>query len=183
MPTGVLYTLAIICAVGTSALAYTLVNRPLNDWRRGVIHRGDLVRAQLSDGPNLRRQHAERQQQLQALLERVELVNRRIPDQAREGEFLSDLTRLASEHGVSIEDFRRGAISDTGTHSVVNVSVKARGGHAGVCGLVDAVANLPRLAELTRVQIDSQSDASGYPVQLTYALYYGIATPTAAATP
>ncbi len=181
LPTGVLYTLAIVCAVGASALAYTIIHRPLNDWRRGVIRRGDIVRAQLSDGARLRRQHAEHQQQLEALLQRVELVNRRIPEEAREGEFLSDLTRLADEHGVAIEDFRRGATSETQTHSVVSVSVKARGGHAGVCGLVDAVANLPRLAELTQIQIDAKSAASDdYPVQLTYALYYGMATPPAA---
>ncbi|QDT69040.1 Pilus assembly protein, PilO [Planctomycetes bacterium MalM25] len=181
LPTGVLYTLAIVCAVVGFALAYTIIHRPLNDWRRGVLRRSDLVRAQLTDGPELRRQHAERKQQLEALLDRVELVNHRIPDEPKEGEFLSDLSRLAEEHGVTIEDFRRGATSTAGTHSMVSVSVKARGGHAGVCRLVDAVSKLPRLAELTELQIESQSDPTAYPVQLTYALYYGMATPSAEA--
>lgn len=183
LPKGVLYTLTIVCAVGGSALAYTIIQRPLNDWRRGVIRRADLVRAQLSDGPSLQRQHAERKQQLEALLDRVELVNRRIPDEAREGEFLTDLTRVAEEHGVTIDDFRRGAASSTSTHWVVSVSVKAHGDHAGVCGLVDAVADLPRLAELTEAQIESKPEPGGYPVQLTYALYYGIAAPSAVQSP
>jgi len=180
LPTGVLYTLAIVCAVGASALAYTIIQRPLRDWRHGLEHRGDLVRALLSDSPELRRQHSQRQQELEELLNRVELVNRRIPDEAREGEFLADLTRLARDHRVTIDDFRRGAITETETHSVIDVSVKARGGHAGVCGLVDAIAKLPRLAELTQFQIDSGAEAGTYPVQMTYALYFGMAAPSGA---
>ena len=180
LPTGVLYTLAVACAAGVATAGYVVLNRPLNDWRVDLAHKADLVREKLAAGPKLRVQHAEQTAQLESLLQRVEQVNRRVPDQPREGEFLADLSRLAEEHGVAILDFRRGQSTTTETHSLVTVTVSARGPHTGLCRLLDAIGRLPRLAELTHLEITGQA-ADGYPTQMSYALYYGMATsaPTA----
>lgn len=182
MPIGVSYTLAMACAVGIAALGYFVIKKPISDWRRDVSHRAELVRTRLEVGPELRSQHHERQEQLKALLTRVELVNRRVPDEASEGEFLADLSKIADDNQVTIDDFRRGGTTDTKTHSLVEVTVNARGSHRGICGLVDAVERLPRLAELTQLEIDSSDTGDNYPIRLTYALYYGMATPTPAST-
>ncbi len=172
-----MYTLAVLCAVGVAALGYFVIREPLTEWRRDVSHRAELVRARLTGGTELRRQHAEREEQLAQLLKRVELVNRRVPDEAREDEFLADLSQIAETHGVTIEDFRRGGTTETETHSLVEVSVNARGSYAGLCGLVDAVTLLPRLAELTEMEVASNATTTSYPIRLTFALYYGMATP------
>ena len=175
LPTSVLYTLAVLCAVGLVTVGYVVLNRPLTDWRTDLCTRADTLRDQLAAGPKLRLRHAEQSAELESLVARVEQVNRRVPDQPREGEFLADLSRLADEHGVTILDFQRGDSTTTPTHSVVTVTVSTRGPHAGVCGLLDAVGRLPRLAELTDLEIKSgASDA--YPARMSYALYYGMAT-------
>ncbi|WP_197526475.1 type 4a pilus biogenesis protein PilO [Botrimarina colliarenosi] len=145
-------------------------------WRNDIAHRADLVREKLAGGPALRRDHAEMQRELEGLLARVEEVNNRIPDDPNEGDFLSDLTRLAREGDVAIEDFRRGATSVSPTHSAVTVTVNLRGSYRGVCGLIDGVAKLPRLAELTQLTLRRGLDGTEYAVSMTYALYYGLVT-------
>lgn len=124
----------------------------------------------------MRALHAEQELELANLLARVGQVNHRVPESPREGEFLAALSELAATHRVTIEDFRRGKTTDNETHSVVTVSIKARGSHADLCALLDALANLPRLVELTHLAIQSEPNATGYPAEFTYALYYGLST-------
>lgn len=175
LPTSVLHTLAVACAVGLATVGYIVLDRPLTDWRSDLNRRGDDLREQLAAGAELRTRHAEQTAELEGLLARVEQVNRRVPDQAREGEFLADLSRLADEHGVTILDFQRGQSTSNPTHSVVTVTVSTRGPHAGVCGLLDAVGRLPRLAELTNLEI-TRGASEEHPARMSYALYYGMAT-------
>lgn len=182
IPTTVQNAGAIVCAAALALLGYMAVHQPLRSWLSSVESDMLQVQAKLKQGPALRRQHAEQQRLHEQLLQRVELVNSRIPDQPREGEFLADVSRLAGEHGVVIQDFRRGSTVETPTHSVVSVTLTARSSHGGLCGLIDAIAGLPRLAELRSLDIRPNGDSEARPVTLTYDLYYGMSTgaPTAA---
>lgn len=178
LPTGALYVLVVVCAVASATAGYLALNHPLTSWRVDQSRRADLLREKLANGSALRALHAEQERELADLLARVEQVNRRVPEESREGEFLAALSQLAETHQVTIDDFRRGKSTDTETHSVVAVSIKTRGSHAGMCSLLDAIANLPRLAELTHLEVKSQPGSNGYPAQLTYALYYGMSATT-----
>lgn len=179
LPLGVWHAGAIACALTLSTLAYATLNRPLTAWREDVDRRADLVRAKLAGGPALRRRHAEKQRELRGLVDRVDVVNKRIPDDPREGEFLADITRLAAQNDIDIEDFRRAKNQSTATHSTVTVELKATGAHRGLCGLIDGVAALPRLAEMTRLDVRRASDGDRHAIEMTYALYYGLASNTA----
>lgn len=169
-----MYVLVVGSAIGAAAVGYFTLNGPLINWRLDHKRTANLVREKLAQGPTLKLRHAEQELELADLLARVEQVNRRVPEESREGEFLSTISQLAETHQITIEDFRRGKSTETPTHSVVTVTITARGPHAGLCRLLDAIAKLPRLAELTQLQLKSQTGPEGYPVQLTYALYYGM---------
>lgn len=176
VPIAVVYTGVFACAVAMASLAFFAINGPLTEWRQDISRRVELVQARLSEGPALRRHHAEQQKELDNLLASVEQVNNRLPSQPREGEFLADLTRLADEHAVSIEDFRRGQTVESDTHSLVTVTVTAEGPHGGICAVVGAVSTLPRLAELTHLEVHPSERDGIYDLQMAYALYYGMAT-------
>ncbi|MEN0109447.1 MAG: type 4a pilus biogenesis protein PilO [Planctomycetota bacterium] len=178
-----LHTLACFAACAFAAVGYAVARQPLASWRATIATRANVVRAQLADGPRLRREHAELTRQLEDLSERVVEVNRRVPDTPREGEFLADLSRLAADHGVVIEDFERGATAETPTHSVVTVRLTMRASHAGLCGLVKGVAELPRITELTELEVQPDRRDDGYPVEASYALYYGMAAQPANDSP
>lgn len=169
-----LHAVALAGTLALCAMAYAAVYRPLADWRGEVARRADLVKEKLAEGPAIRQRHAERTRELQELLASVEEVNRRVPDKPSEGEFLGDLSRLAREHGVEINDFRRGKVATAATHSVVSISITGEASHAGLCELVASVSQLPRLASLNEMRVRSEPGAERYPVELGYSLYYGL---------
>lgn len=176
IPKGVLHTLVVLGIVALAATAYATLSHPLTSWRKDATRKARLVRSKLADGPEYRREHAEQKEKLERLLAYVDDVNRRVPDEPRESEFLATLNSFAKSSGVVIDDFQRGQSLDAGTHSVVTVTIKARGGHAGIAQLVEAIADLPRLVELIDLDITGSTETNHYPVKMVYALYYGMVT-------
>ena len=176
LPVRVLYVVAAVTAVAIASLACATLNQPLQTWRKDLDRRAELVREKLTQGPALRLEHAKQTREIEELYARVEEVTRRIPDQPREGEFLADLTRLAEQQGVAIDDFQRGAALQTAGYSAVSVSVSLRGSYRGICQLVEEISKLPRLAELTEIVIRRETETNDRSVSVTYALYYGLTT-------
>lgn len=174
LPTGVLHALVFACAGAAAAGGYVLMQGPLASWRNDLTRRSELIRTKLDEAPALRSEHGRLTEELEDLLARVETVSRRIPNSPQEGEFLSDLSRIAASHGVTIDDFRRGQAIDTPTHSVVTVTATARGPFAGLCGWVEDVARLPRLTEALNLDATPDQKGADHAFRLSYALYYAI---------
>lgn len=177
LPTGAAHALGLLCALVVIALSYGAVYRPLAEWRQSLAQQAALVKVKLTESKSIRQQHTESKQKLQELLASVKEVNRRAPDQPREGEFLGDISRLATDKGVEINDFRRGTVSEKETYSSVSILVTGEATHQGLCGLLEGISQLPRLASLTHLQIRSGTTPDNYPIELHYSLYYGM-TPT-----
>ncbi|WP_197525114.1 type 4a pilus biogenesis protein PilO [Botrimarina hoheduenensis] len=169
--------------LGVLALIYLTASQPLITWRASLANQTRNLRLSLQEAPGVRSRHSVLKSQLDGLLTRVEDVTKRMPNEPRDDEFLADLSRIAREKGVQLEDFRRGTVSQDKTHSSLNVMVTARANHAGLCGLIDAVQRLPRLAELNEMQITGAAQGETYPVLLQYTLYYAAVTNDTAATP
>ncbi len=177
LPTGAVHALGLVCALIVMAVSYGAVYRPLADWHHGLATRAELVKAKLNESQTIRQQHGKTEKELRDLLASVKEVNRRAPDQPREGEFLGDISRLATNHGVQINDFRRGTVSEAQTYSSVSIHITGEATHHGLCELLEEVSQLPRLASLTRLRVSPGTSANSYPIELQYSLYYGM-TPT-----
>lgn len=178
-PKGIVYAAAIASAAIVASVGYAVGHRPLAQWRADVSKRADFVREKLVEGPALRREQATHKKELEDLLTRVEEVNRRVPDTPREGEFLADLSGLGASLGVTIDGFRRGRVVQTPTHSVVTVVATASGRYRGLCELVEGIATLPRLVEITELRIAPNPNDEQHQLNVTYALYYAMAPPNA----
>lgn len=177
LPKAAFHAVAFGCVLLIVGVSYVAGYRPLDDWRRGVAVRAETVRANLAEAPHIRRLHAEKSLELQELLASVEAVGRRVPERPREGEFLGDVSRVAEANGVTIHDFRRGQVKSAATHSAVSITVEGEGGYRGICGVLDAVAKLPRLASLTKLSVETGPTAKRYEFELRYVLYYGLSAP------
>ncbi|MGL4514581.1 MAG: type 4a pilus biogenesis protein PilO [Lacipirellulaceae bacterium] len=180
LPTGAPHALALGCALAIGAVAYVGLYRPLAGWRIDLDHTSELVRSKLAGAGALRRDHAALVAELDELRARVQRVSDRIPDEANEGAFLADLSRLAREHDVRIQDFRRSTAETHDTHAVMPVAVTAEGTHAGLCAVFAGREDLPRLAPIKRLVIERGALESRYNVQLECSLYYGMRTPAQA---
>lgn len=174
LPTGAAHALGFLCALVVIAISYGAVYRPLADWRQSLSAQAALVKVKLAESRVIRHQHTESKQKLQNLLASVKEVNSRAPDQPREGEFLGDISRLATAKGVQINDFRRGTVSENETYSSVSILVTGEGTHEGLCELLEEVSQLPRLASLTSLRVSSGTTPNNYPIELHYSLYYGM---------
>ncbi|MEO1497072.1 MAG: type 4a pilus biogenesis protein PilO [Planctomycetota bacterium] len=156
-------------------MLYLSASRPITSWRADLGERTRQLQTALRDGPSLRRNHAALSEQFSGLMTRVEDVMKAMPDEPRDDEFLADISRLAIEHGVQIDDFRRGAVTENDTHAAVTVMLSVQTPYRGLCGLIHAIDELPRLAELEELRVESEAYTERYPVTLHYTLYYALA--------
>jgi Tfp pilus assembly protein PilO len=179
LPTGASHALALGCALAIGLFAYVALYRPLAAWREDLDRKSSLVRERLGNGSELRREHATLVAELDELRARVQRVSARVPDEAEEGTFLADLSRLARDHDVRIHDFRRSSVETHDTHAVMAVAVTADGSHAGLCSFLAGLDELPRLAPLRRLTIERGELEARYNVQFECSLYYAMRTPEA----
>lgn len=178
LPTAAIGLVSLLAGIAVLSVVYLSASAPITSWRAELSERTRQLRSALREGPTLRRNHAALSEQYDGLMTRVADVVKRMPDEPRDDEFLADISRLAAEHGVRIEDFRRGSVSEATTHASVTVMLTARATYAGLCGLVNAIDELPRLAELDALSVSSDPQSDEYPVKLQYTLYYAKTAPT-----
>lgn len=177
LPTAAIGLVALLAATAVMAMVYLGASAPITSWRADLSTQTEQLRSALHNGPELRRTHAALSKQYDELMTRVADVIERMPDQPRDDEFLADVSRLAESCGVFIEDFRRGAVTQAETHASVTVMLTARAPYQGLCKLVHAIDELPRLSELKELSVESEPGSEDYPVTLHYTLYYAKSPP------
>jgi Tfp pilus assembly protein PilO len=177
LPTGASHALALGCALAIGVFAYVAVYRPLASWREDLDRKSSLVRDRIGKGSELRREHAALVAELDELRAHVQRVTARVPDEAEEGTFLADLSRVARDHDVRIHDFRRSSDEAHETHSVMKIAVTADGTHAGLCAFLAGLDELPRLVPVHRLTIERGELDARYNMQLECSLYYGMRAP------
>ena len=174
-PTWLAHAYGLGCAATVLAFAYWAGYGPLTAWRQENIQRLAVLHEKIAEGPSIREAHRSQALELQSLLTRVQEVNRRVPDDPNEGEFLADLSRLAKEHDVNISDFRSVPTPSSAEHSCLCISLTGEGTHADISRFLDETQQLDRLVQLRKLNIDPRGDGEMLPFRLEYALYYGLA--------
>lgn len=121
-----------------------------------------------------RREHKRLGQAVEELKQQAAAMRRRIPDESDEAEFLNDVARLASEVGIKVVEYRRGAVVHSDTHSQLDLEIKCLGSYAGICHFMDRLHHLPRITSVKHLAIHPDPNSSQYPLHVTLTLYFGI---------
>ena len=134
------------------------------------------VEARVAGSKRLRLEHQALTEQLADLRQRAKMIRQRIPDQPLEAEFLQQLTEIADSEGLTIRDYQRGSASVTSTHSQLEIRIEGEGDYAGLCGFLDRIARLPRVARVQFMQVLEPADAEQmmYPIDISLMLYFGV---------
>ena len=119
------------------------------------------------------RQHAELLQRLADLERRAEEIRGRIPDQPEESGFLEQISTAARARGLVIENYTRGGVTTTATHSLLEVRMTGEGDFQSICGFFEEMANLSRVATVRRMHLAIPKDSDIYPLDITLTLYFG----------
>jgi Tfp pilus assembly protein PilO len=152
-------------------LAHLAVNRPLDAQTAAYAQRTDRLQAVLRDGERLRKEHARLSEELALARQQAALLEKRIPDEPREADFLAQVSRLADEVGLRIRDYRPGVVKPRESYSTMRVDLICEGNYDSICRFVDGLSRLPRHSTIVRLEVDSAGKQKFYSTNISLELY------------
>jgi Tfp pilus assembly protein PilO len=160
---------------GVLFVFFLIVFRPLvaadSQNREDALHLESLLAASGEVYVNHQRLKGE----LASLHARIDSTAARVPDTAEESRFLNQITQLAAETGVELNDYQQLGSVTLVTHSTTTIGIKCQSEYATLCKFLDGVAKLPRMTMVSKLRIDVATPGAPLQVELHYVLYYGIA--------
>lgn len=134
----------------------------------------------LNRAPSIRSKHATLQQALARIKQRVQEIDQRIPDDAREAEFLGQMSETARQTGLAIRDYRRGRNTKTTSHFQLEVRILGEGSYSSICRFLERIHELPRAVAIHKMRISTEKENNVYPVDMTFLLHYHVGEKKAA---
>lgn len=131
----------------------------------------------LQTASDVRREHREFTQELIDLEERAEAIRRKIPDRPEESDFLEQVAQAAQDRGMVIQQYLRGGVTTLPTHSLLEIRLTGEGDYQSICGFLEEVANLSRVATVQRMNLSIPANSELYPLDITITLYFGARAP------
>jgi len=165
---GVLVTLAI--ALAAVFLAY----RPIDHQAAAYTRRAHRLQNLLQNGARVRAEHAQLSEELALARKQADDLNRRIPDEPREADFLAQVSQLAAKAGLRIQDYRPGKVTAESTYSAMQVDLICQGEYASICNFLDGLSDLPRHSTTTRLEIESEENRQEYSAKMSLKLYFAV---------
>ena len=168
-----LHALGAAVAAVLVPLVWWTTSAPLEYAHRDYAARVAELTELLEKSGAVKAEHARLLDSLRDLKATAVAIQQRIPAEALEGEFLAQLSKTAQAEGVQILDYRPGLAAARGDYSQMEIGLSCEGTYAGLCGFVSRLEQMPRLAQLVQVQIESRRDSSIYPAEMSLVIYFG----------
>ena len=167
--------------LSSACAAWCFVYRPLESARGAALARCDEISGLLESTDRLRAEQAELKHSLVEARQQEEALLARVPDDAREAEFLGQISRLAEDVGMELRDYRPGQVREQATCSAMEVALTCEGSYDAMCRFLDGLGRLPRLANLSRLDIDGSQSSGDYTALLKLVIYFGAGEKAASA--
>lgn len=132
------------------------------DRLRALSRRGPAIRKQLDQA---RARHAE-------LTSKQVEFRARLPQEAREEDFLAQIARLARKVDLEIRDYRPVRVEHQSDYSEVEIELRCLGSYESICQFLDQISEIPRLTSLIRLKVQTANEKSEYPIQLNFSAYF-----------
>ncbi len=131
----------------------------------------------LDNAGSIEADHHRFQDELNEMQQRAEMIRNRIPDDPQEAAFLVQVTEAARTCGLTIEDYQRGKVTVTDTHSELEIRLTGQGAYESICGFFAELASLPRVTTVRRMVVSAPRGSKSYPLDMTITLYFGARPP------
>ena len=152
---------------------YGFVTLPLNGEMEQDALRVVQLEALNARAPEVRRTYRLKQAELRSLEESVADTLLRLPAKLDEQEFLEQVKLVAQASDIEVVGSQIGLAEQLESYSKAEVTFQCHGSFASICRFLDGISHLPRLTEVARLQIETDKNVERYPVQVTFALYFG----------
>ena len=161
----------LVLAIAASAGVF--VYRPVMADQRQLDHEIETTQEFLSQGASLKTESQQLKEYLREMERRFEEAVTRIPETARETEFLGQLTELAAQSGLKMRDFRPGNVVERLGYQELAISISADADYSSLCRFLHGLRNLDRLCQVASLNVNDNSGSSGdYPVIMTVAVFF-----------
>ena len=161
---------SVICATA----GYSLLHAPTMHAIADRSARIEELRLSLQNASVVREQHRKVSEKLHEVTTRIAEVQRRVPQDANAGEFLKEVTQLASAERLVIKDFSPEQPADKNGYAEMEVTLTGEGSFASICGFVDRLAKLKRLSKVKNLTLSAVDFGREYPMRATLVIYFGL---------
>jgi len=136
----------------------------------------DQLEARLSTLGNRRAEHEELMRRSAVLAKDTAVLAKRVPAEALEAEFLSQVSATASQVGMKILDYRPAEANSQEDCSRMEIRLSCSGPYRSLCGFFDRLSAFDRLSRVTEAEITS-AGTDGCSVQMTLVIYFHLKRP------
>lgn len=162
-----------ICTLAIFLLAWLCFFRPIDAAARASRERTAKLQAVIADSRQIRNDHGQVNEELDSAQEAAIRLTDSVPDKPQEAEFLAQVTQLADEVGLKIQDYRPDGKRDCDIYSILLVDLISAGPYSSVCRFVARLPELPRHCAVEHLQITTDPKDDCCQTRMTLRLYYG----------
>jgi Tfp pilus assembly protein PilO len=167
------YAGVLVMVVCTTA-GYSFLHAPAVNSIVETSNRIEELMLSVQNAPIIRDQHRLVSAKLEAVTTRIAKVQRSVPQAADEGEFLHQVTQLASEEKLAIKEYHPEKPEVKSGYAEMQVTLKGEGSFASICTFVDHLNRLDRLSKIKDLTLSSETDGTEYPMTATLVIYFGL---------
>jgi Tfp pilus assembly protein PilO len=159
-------------ALGIAAAFYEGLYAPMQQEIADRTARIDLVRQLSTSGDQVAADHRRLTKRLDELKQDAAKTSRRVPSKVAPAGFVAQASRLAADYGLEVRQSQTGMPQHHATHSTVDVTYQLIGSYASTCRYLAAIDQVAQLTRVARLDVERGADSLGYPLQVTFQLYY-----------
>jgi len=160
----------VLCATA----GYSLLHAPIVHAIFEMSTRIEEVMLSVQNAPLIREQHEKVSSTLADVERRIANVQARVPNDAGAGQFLKEVTWIATEEQLAIKNFQPEKPGNKTGYAEMEVTLKGEGSFAGICRFFDRLTKLTRLSKVKAITVTAGDSANGYPMTATLIIYFGI---------
>jgi Tfp pilus assembly protein PilO len=167
------YAGVLIMVVCTTA-GYSFLHAPAVHAITETSNRIDELMLSVQNAPVIREQHRIVSAKLREVTTQIANVQRRVPQDADAGEFLTQVSELAGAEKLAIKDFHPENPESKNGYAEMQVTLKGAGSFGSICTFMDRLNKLARLSKIKDLTLTSDTDTSEYPMTATLVIYFGL---------
>jgi Tfp pilus assembly protein PilO len=162
--------LVLICG----SLGYTLVYERAEGSIAEMAASIQELRLSVQNAPTIRRTHEQLTQRLEGLKADMTALQQRVPREADAGKFLRELTAIAEDEALEINDFQPDKPINKKGFTELEVTLAGQGDFKSICMFLDRLNKLSRLSKVKNLNISASEAANKLPMSATLVIYFGL---------
>jgi len=167
-----LHVAGLVATLGCAVLAVVAIIRPAQAKTIEVSAECARLDEFLKSASDIRAQARDIRRQIDEARARSARLAARIPNAPHEAEFLGQVTALAREVELEIQDYRPGLVRLMEKHGEMEVQLSAQGTYSAICRLLRRTEELPRLCQVNRLEIKAPQTGNLCQIDLTLVIYF-----------